>query len=126
MEVGVNPVAAWYAQREGRSLINFGATSGDIPARIAVMHDSGTLLPRDKAVERAATPEEFREILDRVAAAWTKAHSVSASASPTCPMNRARKSSALPAGRRAQGPALRPHAQRRTGGARRHRRPAGE
>ena len=67
LEVGVHPVAAWYAQREGRSLINYGATSGDIPARIAVMHDSGTLLPRDRAVERAATPEEFREILDRVA-----------------------------------------------------------
>jgi hypothetical protein len=66
LEVGVHPVAGWYAQREGRSLINFGATSGDIPARIAVMHDSGTLLPRDRAVERAATPQEFREILDRV------------------------------------------------------------
>ncbi len=67
LEVGVHPVAAWYAQREGRALINYGATSGDIPARIAVMHDSGTLLPRDRAVERAATPDEFREILDRVA-----------------------------------------------------------
>ncbi len=66
LEVGVHPVAAWYAQREGHSLINFGATSGDLPARIAVMHDSGTLLPRDRAVERAATPEEFREILARV------------------------------------------------------------
>ena len=66
LEVGVHPVAAWYAQREGRALINYGATSGDIPARIAVMHDSGTLLPRDRAVERAATPAEFREILDRV------------------------------------------------------------
>jgi N-acyl-D-aspartate/D-glutamate deacylase len=66
LEVGVHPVAAWYAQREGHSLINFGATSGEIPARIAEMHDSGTLLPRDRAVERAATPEEFREILARV------------------------------------------------------------
>ena len=66
LEVGVHPVAAWYAQREGRALINYGATSGDLPARMAVMHDSGTLLPRDRAVERAATPEEFREILDRV------------------------------------------------------------
>ena len=64
--MGVHPSRRWYAQREGRSLINFGATSGDIPARIAVMHDSGTLLPRDRAVERAATPQEFREILDRV------------------------------------------------------------
>ena len=67
LEVGVHPAAAWYAQREGRSLINYGAASGEIPARIAVMHDSGTLLPRDRAVERAATPEEFRQILDRVA-----------------------------------------------------------
>src|SRR5450756_396618 len=67
LEVGVHPAAAWYAQRDGRSLINYGATSGDIPVRIAVMHDSGTLLPRDRAVERAATPEEFRQILDRVA-----------------------------------------------------------
>ncbi len=67
MEVGVNPVAAWYRERQGRALINYGATSGDIPSRIAVMHDSGALLPRDKATARAATAEEFRQILDRVA-----------------------------------------------------------
>jgi N-acyl-D-aspartate/D-glutamate deacylase len=63
MEVGASPVAPWYAAREGKSLINFGASSGHLPARMAVMHDSGTLLPRDKAVERAATPEEQRETL---------------------------------------------------------------
>ena len=66
MEVGVNPVAAWYRERQGRALINYGATSGDIPARIAVMHDSGTLLPRDKATQRAATAEEFRQVMDRI------------------------------------------------------------
>lgn len=66
MEAGVSPVAAWYAQREGKSLVNFGATSGHIPARIAVMHDSGTLLPRGPAANRAATPEEVRQIRDRV------------------------------------------------------------
>lgn len=63
MEVGVSPVPAWYAAREGKALINFGASSGHLPARMAVMHDSGGLLPRDKAVERAATPEEQRETL---------------------------------------------------------------
>jgi len=63
MEVGVSPVPAWYAARAGKALVNFGATSGHLPARIAVMHDSGTLLPRDKAVERAATAEEQRETL---------------------------------------------------------------
>jgi dihydroorotase len=56
-------VSPWYAAREGKALINFGASSGHLPARMAVMHDSGTLLPRDKAVERAATPEEQRETL---------------------------------------------------------------
>ena len=40
MEVGVSPVPAWYAAREGKSLVNFGATSGHLPARMAVMHDS--------------------------------------------------------------------------------------
>jgi N-acyl-D-aspartate/D-glutamate deacylase len=64
MEVGVSPVSQWYAAREGKALINFGASSGHLPARMAVMHDSGGLLPRDKAVERAATPEEQRQIAE--------------------------------------------------------------
>jgi len=66
MEVGVSPVSRWYAAREGNALVNFGASSGHLPARMAVMHDTGGLLPRDKAVERAATPEEQRAILDLV------------------------------------------------------------
>src|SRR5437868_1098011 len=33
---------------------------------MAVMHDSGTLLPRDAAVNRAATPQEREEIYSRV------------------------------------------------------------
>jgi dihydroorotase len=66
MEVGVAPVASWYAQREGKSLVNFGATSGHIPARMAVMHDSGTLLPHDAAANRAATPDEVRKTRDLV------------------------------------------------------------
>src|SRR5512133_3476364 len=28
MEVGVSPVAAWYRERDGRALINYGATVG--------------------------------------------------------------------------------------------------
>ncbi len=63
MEVGVSPVPEWYRAREGKALVNFGATAGHLPARMAVMHDTGTLLPRDKAVDRAATPEEQRQIL---------------------------------------------------------------
>jgi N-acyl-D-aspartate/D-glutamate deacylase/dienelactone hydrolase len=63
MEVGVSPVPDWYRARDGKALINFGATAGHLPARMAVMHDTGKLLPRDGAVTRAATPEERREIL---------------------------------------------------------------
>lgn len=62
MEVGVSPVAAWYAQREGKALINFGATVGHIPAKMAVMKDTGAFLPRDNAINRVATPEEVRHI----------------------------------------------------------------
>src|ERR1043165_7280019 len=42
MEVGAWPVDGWYKAREGKALVNFGASSGHIPARIAIMHDSGT------------------------------------------------------------------------------------
>lgn len=67
MEVGASPVAPWYAAREGKALINYGATAGELPARMAVMHDSGTLLPRDKAVERPTTEEERKQIRALVA-----------------------------------------------------------
>jgi len=62
LEVGVSPVSEWYSARESKSLINFGASSGHIPARMAVMHDTGGLLPRDAAMNRPATPEEQKVI----------------------------------------------------------------
>lgn len=63
LEVGVWPVRQWYAAREGKALINFGASSGHIPARIRVMKDSGTFLPRDVAMTDSATPSQQSEIL---------------------------------------------------------------
>jgi len=62
LEVGVSPVSEWYAARAGKSLINYGASSGHIPARMRVMHDSGEFLPRDAANTRAATSEEQKAI----------------------------------------------------------------
>jgi N-acyl-D-aspartate/D-glutamate deacylase len=62
LEVGVSPVSGWYAAREGKSLIHFGASAGHIPARMAVMKDTGAWLPRDAAVNRVATPEEQKAI----------------------------------------------------------------
>lgn len=66
MEVGVSPVAQWYAAREGKSLINFGATVGHIPAKMAVMKDTGAFLPRDNAINRPSTPDEVRQITDLI------------------------------------------------------------
>ncbi len=68
MEVGVYPVDPWYKAREGKALINFGATSGHIPARMQVMHDTGTFLPKDNAVNQTATPAEVKQTLDDVRA----------------------------------------------------------
>jgi N-acyl-D-aspartate/D-glutamate deacylase len=62
LEVGVWPVSEWYAARAGKSIINFGASSGHIPARMAIMHDSGGLLPRDAAMNRVATAEEQKAV----------------------------------------------------------------
>src|SRR5579863_1605471 len=66
LEVGVSPVAAWYAAREGKALINFGATAGHIPARMKVMHDTGGLLPHDEAAHRVATIAEQHETEDLI------------------------------------------------------------
>ena len=66
LEVGVSPVAAWYSQRDGKSLINFGATVGHIPAKMAVMKDTGAFLPRDNAINRLSTPDEVRQITDLI------------------------------------------------------------
>lgn len=66
LEVGVWPVPQWYAARTGKALINFGASSGHIPASMAVMGDPGTLLPRGVSAQRAPTPEEQSQILAHV------------------------------------------------------------
>lgn len=63
LEVGTADVAGWYAQREGKSLINFGVSIGHIPARMKVMHDPGTFLPTGDAAHRPATPAEIAEMV---------------------------------------------------------------
>jgi len=66
LEIGVSPVAEWYQARQGKALINFGASSGHVPARMAVMHDTGDFLPRDAAAHRVATDEEQLSIVNAV------------------------------------------------------------
>ena len=62
LEVGTADVAAWYAKRQGHSLINYGVSVGHIPVRMAVMHDPGSFIPVGEAAHRAATPAELQQI----------------------------------------------------------------
>ncbi len=66
MEVGASPVASWYAERAGKSLVNFGATVGHIPAKMKVLGDTGEFLPRDNAVTRKASPEQVQQVADLI------------------------------------------------------------
>jgi N-acyl-D-aspartate/D-glutamate deacylase len=66
LEVGVADIDAWYAAREGKSLINFGASVGHIPVRMKVMNDPGNFLPTGAAAHREATPQELAEIKTQI------------------------------------------------------------
>ena len=66
LEVGVADIDHWYGERVGKALINFGASVGHIPARMAVMHDAGQLLPSGDAAHREATPGEIEQILSLI------------------------------------------------------------
>ena len=62
LEVGAGDIDAWYAEREGRAVVNFGASVGHIPVRIDVMNDPGDFLPVADAAFREATSDELDQI----------------------------------------------------------------
>jgi cytosine/adenosine deaminase-related metal-dependent hydrolase len=63
LEAGTADVAAWYAKREGKSLINFGVSIGHIPVRMKELHDAtGGMLATGDAAHRAATAAELAEM----------------------------------------------------------------
>jgi len=60
-EFGVFPVAPWYAERDGKALINYGASVGHPAARVSVMHslDIGSLESAE-ATGGSAAPSQRR------------------------------------------------------------------
>jgi N-acyl-D-aspartate/D-glutamate deacylase len=74
LELGTNDVAKWYAEREGKALINFGVSIGHIPVRARVVgHAIGDLLVNqtaqvEAAFHREATPEEINEMKQMIEA----------------------------------------------------------
>jgi N-acyl-D-aspartate/D-glutamate deacylase len=66
LEVGAGNANQWYAEREGKALINYGASIGHIPTRMAVMRDPGGFLPSGDAAYKAASDSEIEEIKRRI------------------------------------------------------------
>jgi hypothetical protein len=48
LEVGTGDVDRWYAEREGRTLINYGVSIGHLAARMAAMKEPVTFLPTER------------------------------------------------------------------------------
>ena len=66
LEAGTDDVDKWYAEREGKSLINFGVSIGHIPVRMRVMKDPGAFLPTGDAAHREATAGELKAICEAI------------------------------------------------------------
>jgi N-acyl-D-aspartate/D-glutamate deacylase len=63
LEVGVSPVSEWYTDRDGRALINFGASTSHIQARMLAMKDAGDFLHGAVPANRRPNPEEQAAIV---------------------------------------------------------------
>jgi len=66
LELGTSDVGAWYRERSAGERINYGVSIGHIKVRMAVMHDSGTVMPVSEGAYRAASPAQIREIADGI------------------------------------------------------------
>ena len=66
LELGTADVPAWYAARSGGERINYGVSIGHIKVRMAVMHDSGTVMPVSDGAYRPATPAQIDDIAQRI------------------------------------------------------------
>jgi len=66
LEVGTGDVDRWYAEREGKSLINYGVSAGHLAARMAAMKEPVTFLPTGEAARRSATDAEISEMKRRI------------------------------------------------------------
>lgn len=66
LEVGTGDVDRWYAERAGKSLINYGVSAGHLAARMAAMKEPVTFLPTGEAARRAATEAEISEMRQRL------------------------------------------------------------
>ena len=69
LEIGVADITGWYSEREGKSLINFGASIGHIPVRMQVMRDPGGMLPLADGAYKEASIEEINQMKNLIVGA---------------------------------------------------------
>ncbi len=69
LEVGVLDIDDWYAQRAGKSLINFGASAGHLAARMRVFGSAAKFLPDGDAAHSPANDSQIHQIEQHVEAA---------------------------------------------------------
>ena len=62
LEIGVVDIPAWYAERKGKAFLNYGASIGHPPIRMALMKDTGAFLPSGPAAHEAATAEQIESM----------------------------------------------------------------
>ena len=62
LEVGTGDVDRWYAERQGKALINYGVSIGHLAARMAAMRDPAEFIPSGQAARRAATDAEIADM----------------------------------------------------------------
>ncbi len=62
LEAGAPDINAWYAEREGKAAVNYGASIGHIRVRMKVMNDPGDFLPSGAAIHKVASNDELKQI----------------------------------------------------------------
>lgn len=62
LEIGTLDVDDWYAQRQGKSLINYGVAAGHIGARMRVLGGPVTRLPEGGAAQDEATDSQINQM----------------------------------------------------------------
>ena len=62
LEIGVPDIPRYYAERTGKSYLNFGAAIGHPRVRMTVLGDKGDFLPTGPAAHVRATPEQVEAI----------------------------------------------------------------
>ena len=66
LETGTADVDHWYAEREGKTLINYGVSVGHVPIRMKVMQDSGTSVPVGNAANNIASETELEQLKQQI------------------------------------------------------------